>query len=409
MFALTPAQNAQASTYFKGATNAILRKRPLTAWADVSGRVNRNFQGKDMNWLIEYMALEAQPYVPFQQGDFYDVNYHLQMAVQPVFWKLDSGMDITQIMMNTGPAQLVDLYNDRMRKLAEGMEIRFGKSLYNDVNSTEPGQGSKYMTGLMTFAHKSATVGVVTNAHRMAAPDETVIYAGQSIGLGSHGGSWSANLPAASRLNPILGTDYPDGQADASQRYDVTSPRLYNDMTNQWTNPGAAAANGTWRDNCLEMLSQADTDLKAFSVDAVMPNVHHSGSLRYQAIKSAMRSAFRYTMNPHGQSVNLGYPEVLDFEGAALTVDHECPAQFTFSLCEKSFEIDFYSGESVGAATAEAQELGGERIVTGGIYVLLGPTRDPRGGAWLFMIFAGGQIRWMPKYITIHGDFVNNG
>ena len=409
MSALTPLQNAQASSFFKGATNAILRKRPLTAWADAAGNVNRDFEGKDMNWLIEYRALEAEAYVPFQQGDFVDVNYHLPMAVTPVFWKKDSGMDITQIMQNTGPSSLVDLYNDRMRKLAEAMEIRFSRSLYNDVNSAASGQGAQYMTGLGTFAKKSALYGAVTNACRMAAPNETVLYAGQSIGLGSHGGTWSSDMVAAARLNPLLGTDYPNGTPDDSQRYDVTAPRLYNDNTNQWNAPGSAAANETWRNNCLEMLSQADTDLKAVSVDAVMPTIHHSGSQRYQAIKSALRTSFRYTMNPHGQSVNLGYPEVLDFEGAAITVDSMCPANFTFSLCEKSFGIDFYSGESVSANTAVAQMVGGEPIVTGGIYVLLGPTRDPRGGAWLFMILAGGQIRWMPKYLTVHGDFVNNG
>lgn len=409
MLALTPVQNAQASNYLAGAVNAIIRRRPLLGWMDAAGRINRNFEGKDWNWLIEYKALEAQPYVPFQQADFFDTNYHLPMAVNPVFWSVPSAMDITQIMMNTGPAALVKLYSDRLRKLAEAMEIRTAKSLYNDVNSTAAGQGSQYMTGLMTFVHKSATVGTVTYADRMAAPDETVLYAGQSIGLGSHGGTWSANRTAASRLNTILGTDYPDGQADASQRYDVNSPRLYNDNTNQWTNPGASPVAGTWDANCITMLSQADTDLKNFGVESMMPNVHQSGSLRYQAVKNLMRTAFRYTMNPHGQSANLGYPEALDFEGAALTVDSECPANYTFSLCAATFQVDFYSGDPVREATAGSQSVGGDQIVTGGIYVVLGPTRDPRGAAWLWQMFAGGQARWMPKYLTIHGDFVNNG
>ena len=404
--ALTPVQIAQASTYLKDCEDVTVRRRPLLGWADYSGRVNRNAKGKDWNWLLDYKQLEAEAHVPFQQGNFTDDNFYLPMAVTPVFWKRDSAMDITEIMQNTGPAQIVPLYNSRAEKLANAMEIYTAKSLYNDVNASG---GSTKMTGLKTFAQKSGTIATTTG-DRLAPPDELVTYAGQSIGLGSHGGSWSAPASGEVPMNAALGTNYPDGQSDPSQRYDCNSPVLYNQNTSRWADPSAAAASSTWETNCIAMLSRADTDLKKNTVESMMPNVHQSGSGRYQAVKDKMRQSFRYLMNPHGESLNLGYPEVLDFEGAALVVDHECPAEYTFSLCAASFDLNFYSADEVREAQmVQSQSVGGDTTVTGNIYVMFGPVRDPRGVSWLWTIFAGGQIRWTPKYITIHGDFVNNG
>lgn len=409
MLALTPVQNAQASTYLEGAVNAIIRKRPVMGMLDADKRVNRNFEGKDWNWLLEYRALEAEPYTPFQQFDFYDINYHLPLAVQPVFWAIPSAMDITEIQMNTGRSALVKLYNDRMRKCAEGMEIQTAKAMYNDVNSSSAGQGSAYMTGLRTFAHRShVQFAAPTYVDRMAAPDETVLYGGKSIGLGQNGGTWSNDLPTAQQLNQKIGYDWPDGTADDSQRFDVTCPRLYNDNSNQWTNLGAAGAAATWQTNCVMMISRANTDLRKVSTDQMAPNMHISGSGRYQAILDAMRSSFRYTMAPNGQAAHLGYPDVIEFEGGGLVLDAACPANFTFSLCSKSVDVSFYGAGPVGEAMAAAQGDTASNVVTGGIYAMLGPVRDPRGLSWLWLMYAGGQIRWNPRYITIHGDWINN-
>src|SRR5690348_13925151 len=121
------------------------------------------------------------------------------------------------------------------------------------------------------------------------------------------------------------------------------------------------------------MISRANTDLKQISVGSMMPNVHISGSGRHQAILDSIRTAFRYTMVPNGQAANLGYPEALEFEGGALAQDAACPATFMFSVCYKSCVAAFYGADSVNEKAAMAQQAGGEQIVTGGIYVLMGP------------------------------------
>lgn len=413
IFQLTNLQYAQASTYLEGAVNAVLRRRPLLGWLDNDGRVNRDAEGKDFNWLIEYKELEAQPYTPFSQMDFYDTNYHLPMAVTPVFYNVPSAMDITTIVQNTGPAQIVNLYNQRASKLARAMQITTEKSMYNDANSTTPGTGAAYMTGLGTFAHKSKTIGsgpnYVTNACRMAAPDETILYGGQSIGLGSHGGGWSNGLPSAQQMNPLLGNDYPDGTPDLTQRYDTTAPRLYNENTNQWLNLGAAAANGTWAANCIAILARANTDLRLSNVDTMMPNLHLMGSGRYQAVRDLLRQAFRYTMDPPGESKNLGYLDTISFEGGDLVLDQMAGAQFTYSVCGASCAVNFWGTGPLREAMAASEKAGDANLVTGGIFAMLGPVQDPRGLSWLWQMFAGGQIRWNTKWITIIGDFINNG
>lgn len=409
MLALNSTQIAQASNYLSGAVNAIIRKRPFLGMLDRVGRVNRNFEGKDMNWLLKYRALVAEPYVPFQDFDFKDTNLHLPLAINPVFWSVPSALDITQRMMNSGPSALINQFNDRMKECCEAMEITTATGMYNDANSAVAGSGSQYLTGLGTFAHRSHTL-TPTNADRIAAPDETVSYGGQSIGLGTHGGQWSSSTIAGQdRMSSVLGTDWPDGVSSPDQRYDVSAPRLYNEKTNQWANAGSAVGDSNWRTNCIPMLSRAGTDLAQISVGSMMPNIHLSGSGRHQDVKDAMRTSFRYTMAPNGQSANLGYPEVIEFEGAGLAQDAACPPQYTFSVCYKSCQADFYGADTVNEQASAQQQTAGETTVTGGIYVLLGPQRDPRSGATLFLVFAGGQVRWTPRYVTIHGNWVNNG
>lgn len=409
MYALSSTQVAQASNYLKGAVDVTLRSRPLLGMLDANGRIDRNYQGKDWNWNLEYRALESQPYTPFQEFDFYDTNMWLPVAVQPVFWSVPSALDITQRWMNSGQSQIVDQFNTRMPQMARGMQIGTAKALYNDVNSTSSGQGKDYMTGLMTFAHKSkAQYSGTSYADRLAPPDETVLYGGLSIGLGSQGGSWSNTGPTP-HLCTLINSDWPDGTSGDDQRYDVTSPRLYNYNTNQWNTPGAAPAAGTWRTNCLFMLSRANTDLGQISVPSMIPNVHMCGSDMKQAVMDQIRTAFRYTMQPSGQAANLGYPEGLEYEQGVLVQDASCPAGYVFSLNYMALTAAFYGADQVQEKSPEGQEMAGEQMVTGGIYVMLGPTRDPRGGAYLFLMIAGGQMRWTPRWITIHGDWVNNG
>ncbi|MDE2467569.1 MAG: hypothetical protein KGL35_02190, partial [Bradyrhizobium sp.] len=289
--ALSPVQVVQASTYLKGATDVTLRRRLLMGWLDKAGRINRNATGKDLNWLIKFKNATASPYVPYNPLSFSNDNYWAHLSVTNEWWSTTSGMDITERLTNTGPSAIVNSYEDRYKELATAMEIYIAQSLYMDYN----GAGSGRPAGLATIAKGDTTIAC-TNADRLRAPLAGAgTYAGIDIGLGSQGGSWSNNLTGAVQ-NPMsthLGTDWPDGQGDASNAYDGTSPRLYNENSSRWADPSAAAANSTWRANCIAMLSRANTDLRQNSLASMMPNIHVSGAQRHQDVKDKMRESYR--------------------------------------------------------------------------------------------------------------------
>lgn len=391
--ALAPVQVVTASKYLAGATDVTLRKRLLLGWLDKAGRINRNATGKDLNWLLKFKNAEASPYLPYQSLSFTNDNYHVALSLTPEWWHTTSGMDITELLTNSGPTAIVNTFEDRYDELAQAMEIKLAKSLYLDGNSAA---GSGLPIGIGTFAAGYTTC---STSDQLAIPSSSAgIYGGISIGLGSQGGTWSNNIPTASQMNTSLGNDWPDGQGDPSNAYDATSPRLYNEKTSRWNSAGSS----NWRDNCVAMLSRANTDLKMNSVETMMPSVHVMGGARYQAVKDKMRESFR-DLKEHTESVDLGYYDTLSFEGAALSMDHECPGDRTYSLCAGAMDAQFF-GAPDKAKQVEAG-AGDGQMVTGGIFTAFGPERPPHMAQWVWIMFAGGNFRYSPKWIVVHKDF----
>ena len=127
-----------------------------------------------------------------------------------------------------------------------------------------------------------------------------------------------------------------------------------------------------------------------------------------QNIKDALRLAFRDTHTTNEAAKTLGYYNELDFEGAVITVDHECPTDRTISLCAASMDLNFY-GESSGEGGAEGarQGYGGtnSQVITGGIYTVFGPERPAGSLETVWIMIAGGQARYNPKWHACHKDF----
>lgn len=396
--ALPATSIATASQYLEGATDVTLRKRLLMGWLDKAGRIRRNATGKDYNWLIKFKNAQAQPYTPGQPINFNNDNYNIAASVTPEWFFTSSGMDVTDELMNSGSVAIVQNYFQRVKELASAMEIYIAKALYTDAATAA---GASRPIGLGTICKKSLSI-TTDNTCRVAAPISGATYAGIDLSLGSQGGSWSTN--AAVKMNPNLGTDWPDGQGDPTNAYDGTSPRLYNENTSRWASLTASATTSDWRTNCISMLSRANTDLRMNSTESMMPNIHLSGSERHQAIKDALRLSFRDMMTTNKASENLGYYETLDFEGAAIELDHECPADRTYSICAESIEVFFFGMPNDSKARDAGMSPNAQRI-TGGIFATYGPERPAGSLQTVWLLFAGGNTRFQPKWVVCHKDW----
>ena len=389
---------ATASQFLKGATDATLRNRLLPRFLDREGRISRNAEGKDWNWLIESKELQAQPYTNGDPLSFSNTNLNISAAVTPNFSITTSAMNITDILMNTGPV-IVNNYLRRGIKMARAMQNKFHYDLYS-TTSNDPNS----MIGISNLINYTTC----TTSDRVAVPQAGATYAGLNLSLGFYGGSWSNDITTQQQMNTSIGFDWPDGHATPDESYDIVTPRYYNENTNRWATPGATAAAGTWTLNCLMMLSRANTDLNMNTVEAAMPNIHLGGSGRLQAVKDQLRTAFRDTYMNNKPAEMLGYYKAMNYEGAAIDVDYRCPANRTFSLCAASMEIFFYGTPAAEGGREKLMQAGvgqDSQAITGGIFTTFGPERPPGSVDWVWIMFAGGQTRYYPKWFAFHGDF----
>jgi hypothetical protein len=400
---LQGADLATASTIYRDATDVTIRNRLVMAYLEKEGRIDRNFEGKDMNWNMDYKQLIAQPYTR-QQLNFNDDNFLLPATQAPVFWISTSGMDWIDKRINTGPTMIIDNFRARSGKLLQAMNTKLYKDFYSDnaVNTTG-------VTGIMTMFKRNVSNMVCTNADRVAVPISGTLIHGLSLQPQAYGGSWSNNLPQLLQPSTVLGSDWPDGQGDASQLYDVTTPRLYNWNTNQWLNPGDPPANGTWRQNCLSELMHANTDLKQNSIKTMMPTVHICGSTMMTDVKEQLRVSFRDTMVNTKAQEDLGYYDAYNLEGAAIDLDYEAPANYTISVCAASMEGLFYgeTGDDEGGRSGRASQEGyaTDDQILGGIYTLFPGERIPGTLQYAWICVAGGNMRYQPRWCAAHHDF----
>ena len=163
-FATQPTDISTAPKYLKGATDVTLRQRLLPRFLDEEGRITRDATGKDLNWLIKYKLPVAVPYVQGQPLNFSNDNFNLVGTVTPEFMVATSGMNFTEVLMNSGPTQIVNNLLARGPMLLEAMQVKFAKDLYSDANVN-----LRSIIGLGTLVRRSTTL-VCTNADRIAVP-----------------------------------------------------------------------------------------------------------------------------------------------------------------------------------------------------------------------------------------------
>mgnify|MGYP003342176258 FL=1 len=375
-----------ASTFFSEATDLTFRNRPMLAWLDHGGRIVRDQKGKDANWLVQYRKKQAGTYTRFQDFEFSDEEFYKAMSVTHVWLAGHSGMDITQTVENDGDTAIVREYLTRMSKCVDSLQVTLSRSLYADSSLAA---NAGLFTGIGSFMKALTTC---TTNDLIAQPGTT--YAGQPTNLGYYGGSWSSDIPSGQRPSTQLGNDWPDGHGLTEIEYDWNAPRLYNENTPKW---GGTTA--TWRDNCLNMLSRANVDILMNSSEAILPTMHTTGSTRMAQMKSKLRENVREIL-PHQDSKDIGYAgETINFEGSVVALDHECPADRTYSLNLNGM-LAYFMG-----TPDQTKVISGGDMVTGGIFFGFGPERVSGSGKIAWVVWCGGNVRYVPKYFGCHKDW----
>jgi hypothetical protein len=270
--------------------------------------------------------------------------------------------------VNDSAAQIFDIFGSKMKDITDDFEAQVNGQLY--IDGSDP-INEKRWEGLQTFL--KFEIPAVTD--RVAIPSTTAMYAGKGIKLGTFGGAggWSNLLGAGKRWNESLTNDWPDGQGPTE--FDCTAPLGFNYNSTKW--PSGAAG---WDVNCLEILDRA----KAFCAKNRGTETGTRANLMTSEMICQVKDrarAMQRIIEPHKESMDLGFDDALKYDGVVLKPDFDCPAGY-------GFYIDFVS---LLLFTMHKN-----------LYDSRGPEWELQQKGWLFWMFNLGNVRYNTRNFALY-------
>ena len=314
-----------APKYLKGAEDHTIRKRLLLKILQVSGNIIYNVRTPQMIWDVEVREPKVRVMNGGQRHQFIQTDAYEQLCIDHAELESTDQLPRRQQMINSNsPQQIVDLAGTKMEKLVRRMSRMVNSQFYAD-NST--GVNTGMMTGIKSFL-KPDLVGSAA-ADQVLLPTAGTTYGGKSIELGAFGGQWSANLGTSP--SSVSANDWPWGQG--STEYDWNTPKMLN------TNATFNGQTG-WTQNCLHVMRRMSGVLASTGGEGDAPTVHLLGLDLLQEAKDKLEERERlYGYSDYAKQ--LGFPDTLQYEGAVVSHDYDCPSQEGYAINPN--EIALYS------------------------------------------------------------------
>lgn len=352
---------AAAPKYIKGAIDLTIRKRIILALLEARGLIVTNYLGSfEEDFTLDY---KEAPVEALGDGGVAEYSRRDYLKHGKRDWRGYLATDLMTLkekeMLKGGDYVIVNRYKRILPKLVQGVRNQIGLEFYIDGNAA--GNENRFC-GLETFC--GADTGSMTAADLIAPPSDT--YCGISTAL-HQGGSWSADM--TTKPCAAVGYDWPEGQG--TTEFDYNSPKLINWSGNRWS----GTTTTDWKTNsefCLRRLIQW-LSLTAGVESSTLLCVLAGHML--SEFKDAMSSKSRILL-PHKESEDLGFGDVLNFEGLAL---------------KSEFGIAANTGYAVNVDTTELDVLPSDLIKA------LDPMFDPNSLSWKFGVYTFGNFKFLPK------------
>lgn len=349
--------------YAKGASDETIRERILLALMQRYGKITYDHAGKDCAWQVEY----SQPNL-HQAGDGteYVFDEHVADKQLTLPWRgyyMSDRLTEKQRLMNRGAQALINLYAEKGPRLLKAIKNKFGGELYKDGNSTGR---ENAIHGFESCLAEGTTVA----ADKVAKPNDS--YAGLSTALGAYGGAWSANLGTSP--NASAATDWPFGNSSTPE-YDFISPKMFNASSTNY--PGGASPNNKWSVNCEYVLRDAVLTVRN-TTGGKDPLLVVMGVDWYSQLENVLAARFR-TTTPTKESDDLGFGgTTLQFEGATIHTDFDCPAGTAYGIKVGTPELACLYGQLFNAE---------------------GPEKDFVSNSYLFRVGFFGNLKLKPRHM----------
>jgi hypothetical protein len=353
-----------APVFLKGVTQLTMRERFLLSYLQKAGRFLFNQSGPTHTWNVKI----RQPEIYTTRGEapqFIASDVNEQLTISHAAYRGVDQLDHFTQMVNKGSSQIVDLFKDKMTDLTQSMIDRMNAQAYGSSASD-----NSVLSGLNTiFVPK-----VGSNDDRCAVPADGSTYAGKSMVLGDQGGAWSAKM-GVNRPNTYITTDWPDGNGDA--QHDYLAPTMFN-YTGNWS----GTATNNWKVNCEMILRRAKVAINARTGAGAAPTLHLMTPEMYNQFQESVSTRERLTISDYSKS--LGFGDMLNFEGALLAYDVDCPAGTGYGI--NPTQVALYSLHDQ-------------------LFFTDGPSWETLKQAWVMLIGFVGNFRWNPKYFAQYGSY----
>jgi len=266
-----------------------------------------------------------------------------------------------QAELGGSTARFVDRYARVVPKMLKGIRKKIGLELY--INGATSGNEDRF-EGIETFCTTTGNTPLV--ADLVAKPTGT--YHGLSTTPGAYG-SWSSDKTTSPSTVDIA-TDWPEGTGDPE--YDYWTPKLVNWSSTAWP----SGTNNTWADTGSYVLRRtAQWLLQTAGIEGDTLLALLNGEL-LTGFKDAQEPKLR-TLAQHPQARDLGFPNVLEYDGMMLKAEYGVPVNTGYVL-----NID----------EVELQILKKEFITN------VGPLFDPDSLAYKWAAYTFGNYKFIPKF-----------
>lgn len=348
----------------KGAIDLTIRKRLILAMLERRGLIVTNYNGShESRFDVDYKEPPVESY-----GDGGVVSYerrdYLQQAEMD--WRGYVATDLMTIkeraMTSGQPTTMVNRYKRIFPKLTKGVRNKIGLEFY--IDGYAAGNENRFC-GVESFCGADTdydTTGADV-ADIVADPKDT--YLGLSTAV-NQSGRWTSDLSTYPNAN--IAYDWPEGEG--SPDFDYWSPKLVN-----WSST-TFHSDTTWDDTCVPVLRRTLQWLRLTSgADGYTLMAVIAGHMMTD-FKAAFDSKLR-VIAPHKEAEDLGFPDVLNFEGLGIHTEFGIPANTGYVVNVDEMELD---------------------ILTPKLINTKGPDYDPDSLAYKFAVYTFGNWRFIPKH-----------
>lgn len=353
-----------APKYLRGAEDHTIRKRLLLKILQMSGNIIYNVKTPSLYWDVEVREPKVRVLNGGQRHVFDQTDAYEQLVTDHAELEATDSLPRRQQMINSdSPQQIIDLAGTKMQKLVRKMSRMLNSQFYADNTG---GATTGMMTGIESLVKPTAVTG-----KEIFLPAAGSTYGGKSLELGAYGGTWSAKRATSPSS---AANDWPYGQG--SSEYDWNTPKYLN--TDATLGNGGAG----WQNNCLHAIRRMSDVLMSTGGEGDAPAVHLLGLDLLQQVKDKLESRERLYVSDYTKS--LGFPNTLEYEGAVITHDFDCPADRGYAINPN--ELALYSvHDQLFFSNASWETLEQASVMLVGFL---------------------GNWRWVPKCV---GAYVNEG